>query len=149
MTETVTIKEVTSKGNGWFNVELEGDDRVLATKREKLAELANASVGSPVEVEINTREKGRFTDHYLEAINGEKGDSVLAKARIRSVAPRAAASGTTAKSGDVQERIARQWAFGRATELLIASDREFSFPLDADTLASLEAQANALLNATR
>lgn len=144
--ETVTIKEVTDKGNGWFEVALDGDERVLSTKKSKLAELANASVGGTVEVKINTREKGRFTDHYLEEINGENGDNgstAPSRAPVKRAAP------SSGKSDATQERIARQWAFGRATELLIASDREFSFPLDADTFSDLKLQMKANLDATK
>ena len=99
-------------------------------------------------VEFNSRTKGKFTDHYLESVNGEKGNGAAkpaAKKPASSIRP--AASG--GKDQATQERIARQWAFGRATELLIASDREFSFPLDADTAADLKLQASALLDATR
>lgn len=144
---TVTIKEVTDKGNGWFEVALDGDDKVLSTKNAKLAELANAAVGGEAVVEFNSRTKGKFTDHYLESVNGEKGNGAAASS-AKKPASRGSA-GTTGKSPDTQERIARQWAFGRATELLIASDREFSFPLDADTSADLKLQAQALLEVTK
>lgn len=146
---TVTIKEVTDKGNGWFEVALDGDDKVLSTKSTTLAELANASVGGEAVVEFNSRTKGKFTDHYLESVNGEKGNGAAKPAAKKPASRAITTAAPGGKSQDTQERIARQWAFGRATELLIASDREFSFPLDADTAADLKLQASALLDATR
>lgn len=147
MTETVSITEVTNKGNGWYDIALDGDDRVLSTKDTKLAEIANASAGTKVEVEINSKEKGNFTNHYLQSINGEKGND-------RPAPKKAGSTPTTngsayGKSDATQERIARQWAFGRSVELLVSSDREFSFPLDAETFADMKLQAQALLDATK
>jgi hypothetical protein len=139
--ETVTIKDVTQKPTGWYDIVLEGDDRVLSTKASELAEVANAAKGGSVEVEFTTKENGRFTNHYLESVGGSKGTTPRRKT---SPAP---ISKATPKRDD--ERIARQWAYGRAVELLIASDTPFNFPLSEDQLKDLAAQADALLNNTR
>lgn len=144
--ETVQIKDVKNKGNGWYDITLEEDDRVLSTKDTRLAELATASVGSFSDVEINTRTKGSFTNHYLQSINGEKGDD-------SGRGKKASASTTTSFSGgrseETQERIARQWAMGRAVELLVSSEASYGFPLDEKTFKMLADQASALLDATR
>lgn len=141
--ETVQIKDVKTNSRGWTEITLEGDDRVLATKDGNLTDAAKASIGAPVEVEVNTRTKGNFTNHYLASLGGVKEAS----------RPRAAASEparpSRGKSPEEQERIARQWAFGRATELLMASDTEFTFPLDERTFSALAQQASDLLAATK
>lgn len=143
--ETVTIKDVTKNERDWYEITLEGDDRVLATKDSKLAEVATASIGGAVEVGVNTRTKGTYTNHYLESVGGVAGDKP--KFASKPTAPRTAPSGGRDK--ETQERIARQWAFGRAVELLMASDTEFSFPLSPAEFEALQKQADALLSATR
>ena len=142
--ETVQIADVKNKGNGWYDITLEQDERVLSTKDTRLAEIATASVGASAEVEINTRTKGSFTNHYLQTINGEKESG-----RPTRSAPRSAPAPTGGRDTATQERIARQWAMGRAVELLVSSDASYGFPVDDETFALLCEQASKLLDATK
>ena len=146
--ETVRIKDVKKNERDWYEITLEGDDRVLATKDEDLVKAATAAIGgSPVAVEVNTRVKGTYTNHYIVSVDGVKE-----AARPRATGPSRPAAPRTSGGGrdpETQERIARQWAYGRAIELLMASDQEFSFPLDKFQFDALKTQADALLEATK
>lgn len=143
--ETVTIKDVTKNERDWYEVTLEGDDRVLATKDEKIAEAATKAIGElNTPVSINTRTKGTYTNHYVEEVNGVKGDKPKFAA-----APRRSTPGASPAPARDNERIARQWAFGRAVELLMASDTAFDFPLSPAEFEALKTQAQALLDATK
>jgi hypothetical protein len=53
------------------------------------------------------------------------------------------------KSAETQERIARQWAYGRAVELLVGSGTPYNFPLVGETADAVDAQAKALLDKTK
>ena len=151
--ETVKIVDVKKNARDWYEITLDGDDRVVATKNDKLAEAATAAVGKSAEVEINTQTRGAFTNHYLNEIDGVKDDSKpRASAKPRSpISTGYVASGISSGGRDsaTQERIARQWAYGRAIELLMASDKSFDFPLDSLQFDSLRQQAEALLDATK
>ncbi len=142
MTETVTIKEVASKPSGWYEITLDGDDRKPSTKNEKLAEIAQAAAGGTADVIIGTSTKGAYTNHYLNEINGVKD---AGKPRVTGTRS-AAAPAASGRSTETQNDIARQWAFGRAIELLMASQLDFDFPLDATQFESLKQQAQALLD---
>lgn len=150
--ETVTIKDVKKNERDWYEITLEGDDRVLATKDEDLVKAATAAIGgSPVAVEVNTRVKGTYTNHYIVSVDGVKEKSRprvsgSGPALTRSASPRTSGGG---RDPETQERIARQWAYGRAIELLMASEQEFSFPLDQFQFEALKTQADALLEATK
>lgn len=143
--ETVKIKDVQKNSRGWYEVTLEDDDRVLATKDDKLSEVATASIGGAVEVEVNTRTKGNFTNHYLQEINGVKES----KSFTRSPASAPRSNGGGGRDAATQERIARQWAYGRAIELLMASDESVSFPPTREQFAQITETANLLLVATK
>lgn len=144
--ETVTIKDVQKNARDWYEITLDGDDRVLATKDSKLAEVATASIGGAVEVAVNTRTSGKFTNHYLAEIGGVKEE----RAKFASVPrkPTIASSGGQ-RSPETQERIARQWAYGRAIELLMASEQTVEFPPGKITQDAIKQVADWLLEATK
>lgn len=144
MTETITVKDVERKPSGWVEVSLE-DGRTVATKNSAIAELAFSTRGTPQQAVIGTSQKGKFTNYYLNAL-GEVSDKPAGSgngAKSASAIPQAAPAANA-----VQERIARQWAYGRAVELLVASGAEFSLPLDAKTQKVLDTQAATLLEKT-
>jgi hypothetical protein len=141
-TQTVEVVEVDGPNpQGWFEITLE-DGTKVSTRDEIVAKEAFQNRGTEVEANISEVVKGRFTNRYLNEINGVRGK---APKRTGSPAEKAPAP---APSKD-NERIARQWAYGRATELLIASDTEFTFPLKPELMSQLSEMADMLLNATR
>lgn len=153
--ETVTVTDVNKGERGWYEVELEGDDRVLATKDRELADKAFASRGNPITVEIGHKKNGGFDNYYLNKIEEDGETTSVVKPADRPAKPKETASTrtTTRRSPDEdrqkrdeerQKRIEAQWAFGRATELLIASETDFVFPLNEDILKQLAQTALAL-----
>lgn len=141
--ETVKILDVKKNERDWYEISLEGDDRVLATKDSKLAEVATASVGGAAEVEVNTRTKGNFTNHYLKSIGG------VSESRPAAAPAKRSAPSGGGRDPETQERIARQWAYGRAVELLMASDVDVSFPPSEPVQKALTETANWLLSVTK
>ena len=137
--ETVKIADVKKNARDWYEISLDGDDRVLATKDSKLADVANASIGADVEVVVNSRPNGNYTNHYLQEIGGVK--------ETRSPRAAGSASRPAGKSPEVQADIAKQWALGRAVETLMASSEDFGFPLSPPVLEALTKQAQAFLDA--
>lgn len=142
ITQNLIVERVDGPNdNGWYDITFESGERA-ATKNEELAKAAFQSRGSEVPVVMSTRVSGKFTNVYLNEIDGMK-DTPKKGARK---APATVASGGFPRDN---ERIARQWAYGRAVELLIGSEQEFSFPLDSATMSQVSEVATALLNATR
>lgn len=147
--ETVTVTGVSGPNEkGWYEIELE-DGRTPNTKNVQIFEAAKSSKGTAVEVTLNETVNGKFKNLYINSF-GEIEDAKPARGKV------AANNGGGSrpnfgggKSADVQERIARQWAHGRAVELLIASGDEYVLPLDAATESKLQATADALLAATK
>lgn len=150
MLETVSITDVKKNERGWTEITLKDDDRVVATRDEKLIEAATKAVGGdPVEVKINTRVKGTYTNHYLESVGGVEGDKPAFTGRITRPGPVLASTSRAVSSGKDQERIARQWAYGRAIELLMASEQEVGFPPDQFQKDALKEVADWLLDSTK
>ena len=144
-TEKIEVKSVDGPNdNGWYEVEL-SDGRKSSTKDEAVAKEAFARLGEEVDAVIGTTTKGNFTNIYLNQINGV-GD--LKPAARRSSGAARSGGGSAAPAKDT-ERIARQWAYGRATELLIAAGGPAAFPLSPEDMSNLSAQAKALLDATK
>lgn len=144
MSETMTVEKVDGpNSNGWYEVTFEGG-KVATTKNEELAKAAFQSRGGEVAVVISERVNGRFTNVYLNEIDGVKDTPRKGKATTAS-APKSGGGRTPAEN----DRIARQWAYGRAIELLIGSGGEFAFPLDSVTMSSVSEVATALINATK
>lgn len=144
-TETVvTVEKVDGpNSNGWYDVTFE-DGRKAATKNEEVAKHAFQSRGTSVTAVISEVVNGKFTNIYLNEIDGVK-DGFKPRGGSK-------ASGGSAKAGRTpaeNERIARQWAYGRAVELMIGSGAEFAFPLDSAAMSQLAEQAELLLNATK
>lgn len=131
--------------NGWYEVHFE-DGVVATTKNEDVAKTAFQSRGSEVPVVISERVNGRFTNIYLNEIDGVK-DTPRKGAKAK--ASTTSGGSGYGKSPEEQERIARQWAYGRAVELLVGSGSEFAFPLDSVTMSQLSDMATALINATK
>lgn len=139
--ETITVKEVDGpNSNGWYEVLLD-DGRKVSTKDEAVAKAAFQSRDVEAEAVISSQTKGKFTNVYLNQING------VGETRPKKPAAKPAAS--TGRDPATNDRIARQWAYGRATELLIGSGAEFVFPLDSKTMSDLSEVASGLLNATK
>jgi hypothetical protein len=139
--ETVKVKDVEKNASGWYEITLEDDDRTVSTKNQKLADAAFAGRGTPVEVEINERQNGSFTNRYLNKIGDltdERSSNGGGKAGSR---PRTGGGG---KSPEDQKRIMKQWALGRAVELLAASDVDIAFPLTDEQFADLKTTADKL-----
>ena len=141
--ETVTVKSVEKTPSGWNEILLE-DGRKVSTKDSKLAEAAFQSRDKEIQVEINTTTRGDFTNHYLNAIEGVEAGSPR---RSNGAAPRGRSGG--GKSPAEQERIARQWAYGRAVEALSMSSTDFTVPFDDATKAALTETAEWLLSQTK
>lgn len=142
MAETVVVKEVTKTDSGWTEVTFE-DGRVASTKDQKVADAAFASRGKETDAEINVVQSGKFTNVYLNKIGGV-GDS-NGKSRAPSRSPQRATRGGGGKSAEEQDRIARQWAYGRVTEIY----RDLSdgtFPPSEQDLAEIEKLANWLFD---
>lgn len=125
--------------NGWYEVEF-SDGTKASTKSEELAKQAFQSRGTIATVVISEQKSGKFTNRYLNEINGVK-DAPRPRGKTTS-------SGTS-RTPEQGERIARQWAYGRAVELLIASDTNFDFPLSSENMSALSEMATALINATK
>lgn len=144
MEDTMIVEKVDGPNtNGWYTVTFEGG-REATTKNEDLAKTAFQSRGSEVPVVISERVNGKFTNVYLNEIDGVKDTPK------RSGKPAATASkGSSGRTPAENDRIARQWAYGRAIELLIGSGSEFAFPLDSATMSSVSDVASALINATK
>lgn len=146
--ETVKVRDVEKTSTGWYEITLEDDDRVISTKNQAMADAAFASRGTEVEVEINevikSTEKGTFTNRYLNKF-GDMSDSKPKSAPRSGGRP----SGGGARPEKNQEAIRKQWAFGRALELLRDSEEEYSFPLSTEDFAKVTKQAEALLTATK
>jgi len=143
MAETLSlaVKEVDGpNAQGWFEVVFE-DDSKASTKSEELAKAAFQSRGTIADVVVSRVTKGKYTNVYLNEINGVK-DSPKPRAKTAS-------NGAAPRTPETQERIARQWAYGRSIELLIASDSVFEFPLTSEQMSALSDQATALVNATK
>ena len=143
--EKFTVVDVVQKGTGWFDISLE-DGRTVSTKARKLADAAMLAKGQEVEGEINTKKSGNFTNHYLNAL-GDISDKPAAKTNgggrkqsKRDIPPEAATPEIPVD--DRNERIARQWAFGRAIEMYVAD-------LSAQNLDDIEAIAEDLLQRSR
>lgn len=117
MTDMLTVDKVEGPNdNGWYEVIFENGVKA-STKNEDMAKTAFQSRGSEVPVVLTERVSGKFTNVYLNEIDGFKDAAKPKKSAARM-------SDTPAKSGRTKEdneRIARQWAYGRAVELFIAS----------------------------
>lgn len=139
--ETVIVKDVSEPNErGWYTVELE-DGRTPTTKNPEVAKAAFQSRGTEVPVKINEQTSGKFTNLYINEVDGIKDAPKRGASASRS-------TGSSAAPKD-NERIARQWAYGRAVELLVASGTTFDFPLSSELMSAVAEQANALLNATK
>ncbi len=141
--ETVVVKEVVGKPTGWFEIELE-DGRTVATKLKKLADQAEASQGNAVAVDLTEKVNGKFTNIYLNKIEPTgNGDAPKPAAAVQETVA-AQAAPQDAKG----ERIARQWAYGRAVEIGTAFG-SLTFPLDDESVAKLQITADTLLKLTK
>lgn len=140
----VTVEKVDGpNSNGWYEVTFDNGDKA-STKNEELAKAAFQSRGGEVSAVVSEVKNGKFTNVYLNEIDGVK-DSFKGGGRK-------AAGSTSAKPGRTpaeNDRIARQWAYGRAIELMIGSGAEFVFPLDSAAMSQLAEQAEALVKATK
>lgn len=134
--ETIVVEDVDKNASGWYEITLK-DGRKVSTRNTEFADAAFASRGSEVEAEVNSVKKGDFTNHYLNRF-GDLEDSARPK---RASGGTAKASG---RSAETQNDIAKQWAVGRATELMIATGT-FNFPLSADDLSNLAQTAQDIL----
>jgi hypothetical protein len=149
--ETVVVDDVVKKDTGWYDISLE-DGRTVSTKARKLADAAFQSKGQEVEVELNTQKKGSFTNIYLNRI-GDVADSKASAngggARRKAASPkREEAPREVVPVDNRDERIARQWAFGRAVEMYITLGSSAFPPTDAD-LDEIQAAAEGLLERAR
>jgi hypothetical protein len=141
MAEKMKLKVDTVDGpnsNGWYEVEFEGGVKA-STKDEDVAQEAFKARGTEVEAVIAEVTKGKFTNVYLNSVNGVGGKPATA----RKSSPRT--GGAAPQAGKDNERIARQWANGRAVELFIAGKLPLSKE-DAELIASAAAD---LLAATK
>lgn len=145
--ETLTINDVNGPNDrGWYDVEL-SDGRTATTKDKKLADVAFQARGTLVKAEVTQKPASnpKFPDNiYLNKIEvlGGADDGAVATA-----APAPAASIPPSKQQETQERIARQWAYGRAVEILVAQG--VSDPLSDKDKTQLSEIANWLLDQTK
>jgi len=144
MPETIIVKEVNEGTNGWYEVSLE-DGRKASTKDKRLADAAFATRGQEIEAELGTSTNGKFTNIYLNGITGVETNGGPRPARGRSTG----GSAPRGKSPEEQDRIARQWSYGRAVELLATSSTEFTLPLNDATKKALTETADWLLAQTK
>lgn len=144
---TVIVKDVEKKTNGWFEVQFESGDPA-STKSQEVADRAFEVRGDEVEAKINEVTRGKFTNRYLNEIAGVSDGGGPRRASGDGTPRRQQAQGG-GRSEETQERIARQWAYGRAVELLIGSGKEFDFPLQGEDLANVAKTAETLLERTR
>jgi hypothetical protein len=144
----VVVADVNPTSGGWKEVTFEGGVAPASTKSQAVADAAFASRGSEVDAVINETKRGNFTNRYLNEIAGVSDGGGAGRGK-GSTTTAAKPSGGRGKSPEEQDRIARQWAFGRATELLAASGEEFTLPLEGETLQSVIATAETLLEKTR
>lgn len=134
--ETVTVVDVMKKDSGWYEIELE-DGRKVATKAKKLADTAFQAKGSEIEVELNEQTKGKYTNIYLNAIGDVVDSPVKSNGSGRKPQPTEDPQEASHENPPIpgpdtrDERIARQWAFGRATELFAAGFTPTDKELDA------------------
>lgn len=143
-TVTVEVKDVDGpNANGWYEITFD-DGTKASTRSEEVAKAAFQSRDAMAEARITESTSGRFTNRYLNEINGVSDGGPKKRSGGSSGASRSAAR-TPAEN----DRIARQWAYGRATELLIGSGAEFTFPLEPEVMSQISEQAEALLNATK
>lgn len=150
MAETieVTVKDVSEpNSNGFREITFE-DAEPASTKSDAVAEAAFQSRGTKVEAVIAETKRGKFTNRYLNAIAGvddgggpKRGNG----SRASSTTGRRSGGG---RSPEEQDRIARQWAIGRAVELLIGSGEEFTLPLEGEQLQRVLTTADSLYEGT-
>lgn len=147
MSETVVVTQVAGPNDrGWYEIELE-DGRKPNTKSREIAEAAMQRRGTPVEVTLNERKNGRYTNLYVnqfdtieDAKPSGNGASRSSSTSGRKPAPR---------DDERQRIIEKEWAYGRSVELLMASQAEFELPLDAATIRQLDETAELLLSKIR
>lgn len=141
--ETFIVDKVDEGTNGWYEITLK-DGRMVSTKNKKFAEHAHATRGSELEGELNEVKRGKFTNIYLNSLDGVEDEARSTNGG--SGRPRRGGGG---RSPAEQDRIARQWAYGRAVELLATSTQEFTMPLDSVQKKALEETADWLLSQTK
>lgn len=150
-TETVTVDKV-ERGNGeWFEITLT-DDRVVSTKDKAIAEKANATRGAALEAELSEPVvRGKYTTIYINSLDGvgRKKAAGNGGGRTRSTSNIPAAAPRGGRDPEVQEQIRKQWAFGRAVELLALTQEEISLPLSDDVKSKLDLTAGWLLDQTK
>ncbi len=151
--ETVTVKDVTKNGQ-WYEISVDEYEEKISTKDRTLADAVNASVGNKVNVVINVRENGKFTNRYLQSVEPTNGTDTPSDTKVKNLVAAAAAPiatttpepiRTSAKADDRQRQIVAQWAFGRATELLAGSGEDYVLPLTEEIFANVKATAEALM----
>ena len=113
----------------------------LETFDKALADAAFSTRGQEVPAEYEKDEK--WGNLKLLSIAGAKP-----KPRARAQAGTQAGSPAPAPKQD-NERVARQWSYGRATELLRDSGKPYVFPLDDDTKKEITEVADWLLKQTK
>lgn len=134
--ETVVVKDVEKAGD-WYEVTFT-DGRTASTKSQKLADAAFAGRGSDVEVEVNTR--GKFT--YLNKL-GDLSDRPTGGAGGAARGGRTGGGGYARREETVPDAVAKQWAIGRAIELLALKDEEVGV-LSDDQLRTIQLNAQSL-----
>jgi hypothetical protein len=149
---TEVSKDTTKGGKTIYTVEFE-DGREAVTFDDAIAEEAFKTRGNDVEAEINVVKSGKFTNTYLNQLNGvgeSRREQSSGGARNGSSVPsrgkRQQSGGGGFRDAATQERIARQWAYGRAVELAMASD--ITLPLTDEDKSILSEFADWLLERT-
>lgn len=117
-TETVVIDRVEQDG-AWHRVYFDGDPDAASTKDANLAKIAMSHRGQEVEVVVNTTQKGKYTNKYLNGIAGEVEKRASNGSTSAAPAPR---RGGGRNDDARQAQISAQWAVGRALEVFTLTD---------------------------
>ena len=144
--ETVNIESFATNARGWFEVQTTEYDEPLVTKDAKVIKAIEALGTGPANVDVNVKTNGDFINRYLNGAEATNGEVLAAPEPTPEV--QAVQTSKRDERAETQERIARQWAFGRAVELHIASGGTASDVLDTDKFAEIKAVADTLLLAT-
>lgn len=145
--EVVSVVDVNKNERNWYEIEVKEYDEPLTTKEKKLADAAFAAKDQQIQVQVNVKENGNFTNRFLNDVQSLDGGVPVATTPPAST-PEIPTVSRSNEREDTQRRIAAQWAYGRAIELHIAGGGTLLDALDTDKFQAMSAVADALLLAT-
>jgi hypothetical protein len=146
--ETITVADVNKSNGKWYNVELVGDDRSVATNDKKIADALLEADGE-VTVEMGHKRNGEYDNYYVNKILDP--NSPVAELAPTEDAPkrkptvkRKDADAPNPNQEAKQRMIQAQWAFGQAIQLF-SGNEAIALPLSENDLKDIATTAHAIL----